>query len=464
MLLLAVIAGTAIAQQTFQPKHPGILARQVEQKQMKIQVSPAKKQSQTNTTAATTRARIWHDLQLDSVFVKQADQVTQGEYHEYHANGNKAKTVKKALDRDGNLKEYTRTEWTDNFPLKGSSMTTFGNDDKGEYRAVYKKELHDDYGYSYLEYNGMYDKLKPVERVSTTFNEKNYVQSQAYYWYDENGKELPEDSVVYTYDEKDRLVRETYYLADEYGEMEEQGFFETSYSEVETPSGPGMLVRVTDSGEIYRQDSIYSNDQKYQYFAYYTKENLTDWEIKEDRTTQDFDSTFLNLRFFYEDKAVVSGEKIELEIENKDYDDGYGTYYIANEYSCGADTTQWTLLRKTEEDFYTYESKYGREDTNHKIYIYEPDENGKLELSVIISEIGTWNSEYTYWEYKAYDDFDAPSIDGTYYFYHDPNATGISSIKAEAKDGVIYDLSGRRLSNDQRGAFMIKNGRVIVIK
>lgn len=464
VLLLAAIAGTAIAQQTFQPKHPGILASQMEQRQMKIEVSPVQKQSQTNPSSVATRARIWHDLQLDSVYVKQADQVKQGEYHEYHANGNKAKTVKKTLDRDGNLKEYTRTEWTDDYPLKGSSMTQFGYDTLGIYRAVYKKELHDDYGYSYLEYNGITGELKPVERLSTTLNDKKYVQSEAYYWYDENGKELPEDSIVYTYDEKDRLVRETYFLADKNGQMEEQGFFETTYTEVETPSGPGTLVRMTDSEEIFRQDSIYSNDQKYQYFAYYTKENLTEWQIKEDRTSQDFDSTFLYLRFFYEDNAVKSGEKIEVETKNKDYDDGYGTYYIATEYNCDADTTQWTLLRKTEEDFYTYASKFGREDTEHKIYISEPDENGKLELSVIISEEGAWKSEYTYWEGKTYDDFDAPSTEGTYYCYHDPNATGISSIKAESKDGVIYDLSGRRLSNDQRGAFMIKKGRVVVVK
>lgn len=466
VLLLAAIAGTAMAQPTFQPKHPGILARQMEQRQMKIEVAPVQKLTQAKPSAATTRATIWHDLQLDSVVVKTAgDVVKKAEYNEYHANGTKAKTVVMAPDWEGNLNEFTHTEWTEDYPLKGSSMTQFGYDTLGIYRAVYKMELHDDYGYSYLKYNGITGELKPVERVSTTFNEKKYVQSQTYYWYDENGKELPEDSIVYTYDEKDRLVRETYFLADKNGQLEEMGYFETTYTEVETPSGPGTLARLTDSDEIFRQDSIYSDDQKYQYFAYYTKENQTEWQIKEDRTSQDFDSTFLNLRFFYEDNAVKSGEKIEVETKYKEDDKGYETYYVAHEYSCGADTTQWLLLRKTEEDFYTYGTKYGREGSDHQTFIYEADEKGELQSvsSVMIVENCDWISEYTYFVSETYLGDEMRDV-FTYYYYHDPNTTGISSIEAQAKDGVIYDLSGRRLSNDQRGAFMIKNGRVVVVK
>ncbi len=464
VLLLAAIASTAIAQQTFQPKHPGILARQMDQKQMKIEVAPVQKQTQTKTSSEATRAVIYYgDLQLDSVVVTKRDDAKTATCYEYHPNGKMAKSVIKRLYGDGSWIEVGRTEWTEDYPLKGSSMTEFSFDTLGVYGAMHKMELHDDYGRSYLEYSGTGGELKPVMRLSATLNENNYVQSEAYYYYDENGKELPEDSIVYTYDEKDRLVRETYFLADKNGQLEEQGYFETTYTEVETPSGPGTLISLMVSNEVFRQDSIYSNDQKYQYYAYYTKENQAEWQIREERASQNFGDTDLYLRFRYnDDNTVLYGQKYESEYK----DEGSRTWNIVLEYSCGADTTQWLLLRKIEDVYDISKSEYGREESDHKTFIYEADAKGELHdaMDALISEYGTWKDEYTYAESTVYDDFDEELSAYIVYYYHDPNSTGISSIEAQAKDGVIYDLSGRRLSNDQRGAFMIKKGRVVVVK
>lgn len=462
MLILAAVASTAMAQQTFQPKHPGILARQLGLGQEK-EVSPAQQLKQNvNKPAVATRAMAAEELQLDSVTVSQLGEVSEVMYYEYHPNGEKAKETVKRLDKEGHWIETERTEWTEDYPLKGNSMTKYGLDTLGVYGPVYKLEFYDDYRHSYCEYYGHGGQLKPFERLSATLNENNDVLTEAFYKYAENGNEVLEDSVVYTYDKEDRLVREDYYFPDETGQMVLAGYFTTTYAKVETPSGPGMLVSIVDKDNVFRRDTIASDDEKYQYYARYIKTDYdAEWQIDEERSVYEIvyetGLSKVETQIRYKNNAVAYGHKTESK------SDGYKSDMKVEirEYSCSTDTTQWLLLSLYEDNFHYDLTEGGLVNTNRQVYIYNADENGKLpagyDVMVYIDKV--WADPYTCKETEYYEDEDKDSSVYTTYYYHNPNATGITDMDAEANDGVMYDLFGRTVSADAKG-FVIQNGKV----
>lgn len=477
MLVLAAMASTAMAKQTFHPKHPGILAQQIEQKQIKIEskkiVSPILKKG-PNKPVSTSPNVDAKDLQLDSVIVTHNDEIKEIKYYEYHPNGKEAKMVVKKLDSDGNWVETEHTEWTEDYPKKGSSIANFGYNDLNEYGILYKKEYLDDYETSYIEYFDISGQLKPFERVSATVSESGNLQSVAYYIYDEQGNEVLEDSIAYTYNEVGLVEREIYFEADKNGQMVELGYYETTYDvDVETPVGPGTKVCISDSEGMFKLESIVSNDENYQYIATYSKENSSEWEKVTDHTKcESIDSTgeskILNIvetDINYKDNAVISGTKNESKGETKISDTWSQLKVELRQYSCTTDTTQWLLLRLLEDVYKTSLSEYGREDGNHQAYVTEADENGELhdDFDVMLFDDSTWIDPYTCEETEYYMDNEEDSSEHVTYYYSDPNSTGITVIEAQAEDGVMYDLNGRIINADLNG-FVIRNGKVFIIK
>lgn len=460
-LMLAAVGGTAMAQLQFQPKHPGITVRQLQQSQ--DEVSPVLKlKHRLSQPAMAPAVQDEEELQLDSIVVTQDDVVLRAKYFEYHPNGNMAKQLSMQLDADGNWVETGHIEWTEDYRLKGSSMIEYGYDEQGEYGGIYKKVWNDDNTYSFTEYECVNGQWKPTYRVSSTMNEHYLTQSEAYYKYDEMGNEVPEDSLAYTYNEEGRLVCETYFFAPENGQLVEAGSFFTSYDKVDTPSGPGELVTTMMSDEGYKRETITSDDQNYEHYAEYLKEDLDlgEWEVCREQIQQTYgDTLMVDVNFKYKDNAVNSGKKVVGKNVENTVDRRIDFVW---EYSCTTDSTQWLLLRCTEDYNDIYPSPFGREDAIHQTYVYKTDENGELHnpYNVLIYEDTYWTAPYTKNVYEYYDGEDEFGVT-TIYYYHDTNSTAITDIQAQPNEGMQFDLYGRRLSNSQRGAFMIKDGRVV---
>ena len=466
-LILAAVGGTAMAQLQFQPKHPGITARQLQQGQEEATLDQLvqKLGNRNNQPAKTQAIEDEEVLQLDSIVVTQAGVLLRARYLEYHPNGNMAKQLSKQVDADGNWVEMDHIEWTEDYPLKDSYMIEYGYDEEGVYGGTYKKVWNDDDTYSFTEYKGVNGKWKPTHRVSSTMNEQYQTVSEAYYIYDEMGNEVPEDSVAYAYNEEGRLVCETYFFGEENGQLVEIGSFFTSYDNVDTPSGPGELVTYWMSDMGFKRETVTSNDQNYEHVVEYIKEDMDsdEWEKHREQIQQNYgDTLMVDVSFKYEDNAVWTGKKtvVKTLIDNEST-----RKYKAFEYTCATDSAQWTLIRRIE-DYYAYDANgFGREDLNHQTYYTMADENGEVRqgYDIFIWDFQHWTAPYTLKKEEYYDGEQEYGVTKIYY-YHDPNSTAITDIQAQPNEGMQFDLYGRRLSQGQRGAFMIKDGRVVLIQ
>lgn len=472
-LILATVAGTAMAQLKFQPKHPGITVRQIQQSQQ--EVSPVLPLVQSkNQPAMAPAVEDEGELRLDSIYVSYGDDLQRVRYYEYHPNGNMALQLSKQLDYNGNWIEMDHIVWTENYPLKGSSMIEYGYDTQGIYCGIYKKTYNDDDTDSYTEYYGANDQWTPSFRVSTTLNEHYMVQSEAYYKYDAQGNEVAEDSVTYTYNADNRLVCETYFFADDNGQLVEAGSFITTYDNVQTPSGPGELVTTMMSDEGYKRETITSEDQNYQFYAVYTKEGSSEWNKRQERCEQICGDTLMVISLKYQDNTLRSGQKV-FAINKENSDDRRIDF--AWEYSCTTDSSQWQLLRRIEDYNDIYPSPFGREDAIRQTYIYKVDENGEIHnvYDVLTKEDTNWTDAYTKKVYEYYEeelvyidsegkevhDFIETNGVNKTYFYHDPHSTAITDIQAQPQIAPTYTLFGTKATDGYRG-IMIRDGKKVM--
>lgn len=456
LLALAAVASTGLAQQKFQPKHPGIIARQIEQKQNQQEVDIKQLIGDRINKPVKTAALVDEDeLQIDSVTVTQLDRVKMVAYYTYYSNGNPANMVAFDLDEFDNKVEVEHEEWSEFYPEKDSYKIVYGfNEYSEEYGATTKTVITGDNTDSYCVYSRKGNEWKPSYRVSTIKYDYRD-QSVAYYDYDDQYNEYLVDSIAYTYDVEDRLVREAYYVVED-GQVVELGYFTTSYDECMTPAGPGFSTTVQSSDNAYKNVSIYSDESDYMYDAVYEKDGNDEWEIHKEKTTNFYPDSIVTVVLTYEDNEVMYGKKDVAVITLDEDVQSYKSWKYES-----ADATQWTLLSYTEDVLFDTPTEFGRDNSYHYNFVYTPNEAGELTDDYIMSyEELFWTGSYTCCEREYYDGKEDISELVTIY-YHDPSATAISDIKAALpNDGQQFDLFGRRLSNGQRGAFMIKNGQV----
>lgn len=405
---------------------------------------------------------IEEELQLDSIIVTQDGVIQRARYLEYHPNGNMAKQLSMTLDSVGNWVELDHVEWTDDYPLKGSSMIEFGYDTLGVYGGIYMKVINDDISGSCTEYSGTNGQWSPSKRSSITLNERLLLQSKAYYKYDQAGNEQLNDSSSYTYDDQDRLVHEEFFI-DVFHNGQIVGLSPTDYfyDEVDTPFGHGWQTTALSSS--YKRVSISSDDHNYEYEVVYMKiDPQGEWLIQNEHTLSNYgDSLLVEVDIRYRDNAVNSGRKYEF----KNVENDSTKFSTTLEYTCSTDSTQWTLARRIEEYYAVDVNEFGREDENHQTYVTMADEHGELHqgYDVFKWEYKYWTTPYTLNKEEYYDGEKVYDVTKTYY-YHDPNTTAITDIQAQPNEGMQFDLYGRRLSSGQRGAFMIKDGRMVLIQ
>ncbi len=455
LLALVSVAGTSYAQFSAQLKHPGIIARQLEQKKAQIDHKQLLKQHLDMPTRSASLVDE-DELQVDSITVVQFDVLKRAEYYSYYDNGNLARVTAMGRDNYDEWIETDRDEWTEDYPEMGSSYTEYGFDDDTElYGALTKTVITGNNEESFCRYYFENGEWVAFGRVSQNELPDGRVESVAYYEYDEQGNELLSDSIAYTYDEEFRLVRETYYL-NENGQVTEAGYYATSYEDVETPAGPGERTTISISNDMFKDVSEFSFDLSYFFNARYEKNSNNEWETISEVTTYTYVGGFETVSLSYKNNAVKLGEKQITTYEATGEEESYETL----KYTCATDTTQWDLTGLVNEVFYTEDNEFGRTDEGHVYYEFI-FEDGELTDDFVLSYDETyWTGPYTCCQIDYYDGYEDMEELNTIY-YHDPQSTAIAEVQAaKPNNDQRFDLFGRRVNSTQLGSFIIKDGHV----
>ncbi len=358
----------------------------------------------------------------------------------YYGKGGESKpeyTIQGIFDTDGKELPETRKEYDWTYYKDAIDFSQF---DKSNWKMNFDNLKWDNTVKTQQYDNGNWKTV----RTSVPQIKDSYLTSLTYYESNANGDLVMEDSIIYEYNEAKQLV-----AIKNYSDQSEDG------------SGC-YVIKYNDEGNI-----IWFGISDSSWYINYDKENdieiYTEHKKVENGTDQIVCSTKI-------DTVASAGFLQKEKTWNRCTESEYGNGKLLGEsvsMFTTDDDSMYTMFF-SRDSLQNISNGVGMKITSDKdetVYadIYYLTESQKWEFSCTYTLRTIWCDDYTMQRVSYDENGDVYEYDKT--CYHNPNATGLSTIRQETSkiaNDKIYDLMGR-LTNSKKGIRII-NGKKVLFK